>query len=504
MIGIGSSVGTGLFIASGTGLAQGGPLALLLGFLIVGFTLFTTMECLCEMAVLFPSSGSFTRYATRFISPAVGFALGWQYWLCWVGVFVVEATTASTIIHDWTGSSSDVVKGVAVTAFISIILLIHCFPVKIFGEVEFVMGAVKIIAIVVLIIVTWVIMGGGGPKGRIHKGEYWADPGALAHGFHGLASVFVYAAFSYGGPEALGILSGEIKHPRLTLPKAIKSLMWSVIILYLTSLLSITFLVAHNNPSLLKGLEYVSVSPFAIAAKEAGIAVLPDIMNAVLLVCVLSVGCVAVYIPSRVLVALSEDGMAWEGFKEIDRAGRPRRAIVFTGLIVGALSYINLTSKGEELLHWFISLSGSAFFLAWNIIIATNFRFHDAMTAQGMGGWVHERFAYRATLWPWLPGAAALTWVVIGGSAIYSSLYPIESVDSTPDWKAFLNNILSLLLFLAMLGGYMLLAGGGLIKLEQVDLVSGRRGEDPEEERLLEKEYEREGLVRRLLNYVHT
>ena len=81
MIGIGSSVGTGLFIASGTGLAQGGPLALLLGFLIVGFTLFTTMECLCEMAVLFPSSGSFTRYATRFISPAVGFALGWQYWL---------------------------------------------------------------------------------------------------------------------------------------------------------------------------------------------------------------------------------------------------------------------------------------------------------------------------------------------------------------------------------------------------------------------------------------
>lgn len=506
MIGIGSTVGTGLFIASGTGLAHGGPLALLLCFLVVGLLLFTTMECLCEMAVLYPVSGSFTRYATRFISPAVGFALGWQYWLCWVSVFVAEATAARIIIQYWTGPSGIIVQGMVVTAFTVIILIVHCFPVRVFGEVEFVMGVTKIVAIVILIIVSWTIMGGGGPRGRVHGGEFWVEPGALAHGFHGLASVFTIASISYGGPEVVGIVSGETKYPRLNLPRAINSLMWSLIILYLTSLLFITFLVPYTHHALLgEGASepYISVSPFVIAVKEAGITMLPDMLNAVLLVCVLSVGCVAIYIPSRVLVTLSEDGMAWRRFKEIDRAGRPRIAIAFTGLVAGALSYVDLSAKGEVLFAWFSSLSGASFFIVWNVILATNFRFHDAMTAQGRGGWVNERFAYRATLWPWLPVAGAISWVFVGGSSIYAVLYPVGGPDSTPEWKAVLGSLLSIMFFIAMMGSYMVLAGGRLIKLEQIDLSSGRREKDPEEERLLEEEYKRGGVVRRLLSYVH-
>ncbi|KAI8635979.1 hypothetical protein BD408DRAFT_426885 [Parasitella parasitica] len=39
------------------------------------------MTCLGEMATYMPVSGSFNHYATRFVDPAFGFALGWNYWL---------------------------------------------------------------------------------------------------------------------------------------------------------------------------------------------------------------------------------------------------------------------------------------------------------------------------------------------------------------------------------------------------------------------------------------
>ena len=61
-------------------LHTGGPLALINGFVLVAASLSIMMQCLGEMAVVLPISGSFTRYAARFFDPALGFAVGWQYW----------------------------------------------------------------------------------------------------------------------------------------------------------------------------------------------------------------------------------------------------------------------------------------------------------------------------------------------------------------------------------------------------------------------------------------
>ena len=104
MIAIGSNIGTGLFIGSGKALHTGGPLALVLAFTLIGVTLVIMMQCLGEMAVVLPVSGSFTRYATRFYDPALGFAMGWQYWLCWVSVFGAESAAFVVSIrmpHCW-------------------------------------------------------------------------------------------------------------------------------------------------------------------------------------------------------------------------------------------------------------------------------------------------------------------------------------------------------------------------------------------------------------------
>ena len=92
MIAIGSNIGTGLFVGSGKALHTGGPLSLVLGFLIISISLTIMMQCLGEMSVIFPVAGSFTRYASRFFDRSLGFSIGWQYWLCWVSVFGAESS----------------------------------------------------------------------------------------------------------------------------------------------------------------------------------------------------------------------------------------------------------------------------------------------------------------------------------------------------------------------------------------------------------------------------
>lgn len=79
MIAIGGSIGTGLFIGTGQALAQAGPAPMLIAFVILGMVLYCTLQALGEMAVLFPVAGSFSAFATRFMDPAWGFAMGWKY-----------------------------------------------------------------------------------------------------------------------------------------------------------------------------------------------------------------------------------------------------------------------------------------------------------------------------------------------------------------------------------------------------------------------------------------
>lgn len=78
MIAFGGSIGTGLYIGSGTVYASGGPGFLIIDYCLIGSMLYCVVMCLGELAVIFPVSGSFSTYSTRFISPAWGFAMGWN------------------------------------------------------------------------------------------------------------------------------------------------------------------------------------------------------------------------------------------------------------------------------------------------------------------------------------------------------------------------------------------------------------------------------------------
>jgi amino acid transporter len=234
-----------------------------------------------------------------------------------------------------------------------------------------------------------VINCGGYPGGGYIGGQYWRDPGAFNNGFKGLCSVFVTAAFAFIGTELVGLAAAETANPRKSLPTAIKQVFWRITLFYIVALTLIGLLIPYNEKRLLadpteKSSDHftANASPFVIAIEKAEIYVLPSVMNAVILIAVLSVGNSAVYGSSRTLAALADQKLAPEFLSYIDRKGRPLVAILVAGT-VGLLSYIADVEDQDRVLDWLLAASGLSSIFTWGSICLCHIRFRKAWARKG-------------------------------------------------------------------------------------------------------------------------
>lgn len=381
MIAIGGSIGTGLFVASGGVLASGGPASLIIAYSMIGGMLYTTIQALGEMAVLFPVAGTFASFSTRFLDPAWGFAMGWNYALQWLIIFPLEIVAASFTVGYW---NVNVSPAVWVTIFWTIVIAINMCGVLGYGEAEFSFSIVKVVAILGFIVLGIVLNCGGGPDGSYIGGEYWSNPGAFNNGFKGLCSVFVNAAFAYAGTELVGLAAAETVNPGKSLPTAAKQVFWRIAIFYVVSLTIVGLLVPYNEPRLLSGTSSADAkaSPFVIAITNAGIDALDSVMNAVIMIAILSVGNASVYGSSRTLAALAEQGQAPRILAYIDRQGRPLIAILVAAA-VGCLCFLAVSSRRADAFEWMVAISGLSSILTWGSICLAHIRFRAGWKSQG-------------------------------------------------------------------------------------------------------------------------
>ena len=171
------AIGTGLFVGSGQMLSLAGPLSTVLAYLITGFNLFCVINSLGEMATYLPLPGAVPVYATRYVDEALGFTLGWNYWYQLAIGVPIEVTVAVVIVDFW---PNDIPKAALITVFFAAMVIINCLPVRIYGEAEFVFGAIKLTTIVGLILLMLIITCGGAPNadGAIVF-RYWGDVSSI-------------------------------------------------------------------------------------------------------------------------------------------------------------------------------------------------------------------------------------------------------------------------------------------------------------------------------------
>ncbi|ODV96644.1 hypothetical protein PACTADRAFT_48474 [Pachysolen tannophilus NRRL Y-2460] len=471
MIAIGGSIGTGLFVGSGSALRTGGPAGVLIGWLLVGTMMYSTVQALGELAVTFPVSGAFVTYNTRFLDPSWGFAMAWNYALQWLVVLPLELVAASITINYW---NSTINSDAWVCIFYVVISSINLFGIRGYGEAEFLFSIIKVIAIVGYIILGIVLVCGGGPHHQYIGGTYWQNPGAFAAGFKGVCTVFVTAAFSFAGTELCGLAAAETANPRKTLPSATKQVFWRIALFYIISLTLVGLLVPYNDTSLIGASSVdAAASPFVISITEAGISGLPSVINAVIMVAVLSVGNSAVFGCSRTLLALANAGQAPKIFGFVDRAGRPMVGIIAT-LIFGLLCFTAGSSFQETMFDWLLAISGLSSVFTWGSICGAHLRFRYALRYQGRTT-DELSFTSQCGIYGSIYGVLLNFLILI--AQFWVALYPI---GDAPSANTFFQSYLAfpVIIFFYLIHKIWTRKWQMWIKVQDLDLDTGRREVD--------------------------
>lgn len=458
MIALGGSIGTGLFLASGGAIATAGPGGALLAYTAVGIMVYFLMTSLGELATYMPDSGSFETYASRFVDPSLGFAMGWNFWYNWAITIAAELSAATLIIKYWFPESSSLMWSVL---FLAIILGINVLSVKGYGESEYWFAMIKI-AVVVVFLVIGVLMIFGILGGKAVGFSNFTTGDAPFHGgFLGVLGVFMAAGFSFQGTEMVGVAAGESDNPREHVPRAIRQVFWRILIFYILAILVIGLLIPYTNPDLLKdGIESIGVSPFTLVFEKAGLAFAASVMNAVILSSVLSAGNSGMYASSRVLYSLAKRGKAPKFLGKLTRNGIPLNALLMTTLVGMTAFFASLFGDGVVYM-WLLNASGMCGFITWLGIAISHYRFRRAYMAQGRD---LNDLPYRARWFPFGPlFAFALCLVVILGQSMSSFK------DGSIDWYGLVVTYISVPLFLILWLGYKWSKGSKLIPLKDCE-----------------------------------
>ncbi|CAI4939951.1 ATV_HP_G0042730.mRNA.1.CDS.1 [Saccharomyces cerevisiae] len=477
MIAIGGAIGTGLFVGSGTALRTGGPASLLIGWGSAGTMIYAMVMALGELAVIFPISGGFTTYATRFIDESFGYANNFNYMLLWLVALPLEIVSASITVNFW-GTDPKYRDGFVALFWLAIVI-INMFGVKGYGEAEFVFSFIKVITVVGFIILGIILNCGGGPTGGYIGGKYWHDPGAFAGDtpgakFKGVCSVFVTAAFSFNGSELVGLAASESVEPRKSVPKAAKQVFWRITLFYILSLLMIGLLVPYNDKSLIGASSVdAAASPFVIAIKTHGIKGLPSVVNVVILIAVLSVGNSAIYACSRTMVALAEQRFLPEIFSYVDRKGRPLVGIAVTSAF-GLIAFVAASKKEGEVFNWLLALSGLSSLFTWGGICICHIRFRKALAAQGRG---LDELSFKSPTGVWGSYWGLFMVIIMFIAQFYVALFP---VGDSPSAEGFFEAYLSFPLVMVMYIGHKIYKRNWklFIPAEKMDIDTGRREVD--------------------------
>ncbi|KAF3045190.1 hypothetical protein E8E12_010528 [Didymella heteroderae] len=494
MIAIGGAIGTGLIIGTGKALAQSGPASILIAYTSVGFLVYIVMTALGEMAAWIPHASGFAGYATRFCDPALGFALGWTYWFKYIITTPNQLTATALIIQEWLPAER-VNPGIWILVFLVLICAINYFGIKFFGELEFWLSSIKVVVIVGVILLSFLLAVGAGP-GPATGFKYYKNPGAfkpyIASGdagkFYGFWSSLVNAVFAYLGTELIGVTVGEAQNPRKTIPRAIKLTFYRILFFYCLSVFFLGMLVPYDSKQLAFATSArtgASASPFVVAIKIAGIKALPDILNACILIFTFSASNSDLYIASRTIYGLAEEGHAPKIFGWTDKRGVPVPALAISALFC-CTAFMNAADDSKVVFGYFVNLTTIFGLLSWISLLVSHIWFVRARRAQGI---TNDQLAYTAPFGLWGSIIALFFCCLIALTKNFNVF--TRGKYGSFDYKNFVTGYLGIPVYLICIFGYKFFMKSKGVKPHEADFYTGKDEIDREEEAFLAHQAEK-------------
>ncbi|KAK0620071.1 putative amino acid transporter [Immersiella caudata] len=461
MMALAGIIGPGLLIGSGGALSAGGPASLIIGFGVIGILAFSIMQSLGELTTLYPTGGAFTELGDRFVDKAFGVAVGWNYFIIWFCVLANEYNVISSVMVFWSDKvplyGYFLIFWFAFTAF-------QLLGVESFGEAEFWLALIKLVGLIAYFFFS-IIYVGGGVKGAPGIGAtYWRDPGAFADGFRGVASVFVFCSTFYAGVESVAVAATETKNPGRAVPLAIRQVFIRIVVVYMGSAIFFGLTCPSNAPGLIGGSSRALRSPMTVALQNAGWEGGVHLINAFIFITCLSAVNSSIYIASRTVLFMAQDGKAPRFLGYTNKRGVPVYAVLFTNAC-GALSMMNVSTGASKAYGYIVNLSGVSTFLVWGAISFIHIRFRSAWKAQGHSP---DELPFKSLLYPWNAYFGL-------GANIFLALIQGWSTFSPFDAGLFVDAYILLPLFPVIYLVYKFWNKTKFWSVHEIDLQSGRR-----------------------------
>lgn len=459
MIAIGGSIGTGLFVASGATVSQAGPGGALLSYALIGIMVYFLMTSLGELAAFMPVSGSFSTYGSRYVEEGFGFALGWNYWYNWAVTIAVDLVASQLVMNYW---FPDTPGWIWSALFLGLIFLLNYISVRGFGEAEYWFSLIKVVTVIIFIAVG-VLMITGIMRGAETAGWHnWTIGDApFAGGFASMIGVAMIVGFSFQGTELIGVAAGESENPGKNIPRAVRQVFWRILLFYILAILVISLIIPYTDPSLLRNeVGDISVSPFTLVFRNAGLLSAAAVMNAVILTAVLSAGNSGMYASTRMLFTLACEGKAPRIFAKLSKGGVPRNALYAT-TIVAALCFLSSMFGNQTVYLWLLNTSGMTGFIAWLGIAVSHYRFRRGYVSQGLD---LKKLPYLSGFFPFGPVFAFVLCLIITLGQNYQAF-----LKDTIDWGGVAATYIGLPLFLIIWFGYKLTKGTKVVKYSEME-----------------------------------
>lgn len=326
LIAISGAIGTGLFMGSGKVIALAGT-SIVLVYAIIGIFVYLMMRAMGEMLLSNLKFNSFSDLVSEYLGNQAGYILSWTFWLGWCVAAVADMVMVAGFFQNWYPQAPAWAPAMVT---VGILITLNLLAVKIYGEFEFWVGLIKVVAIIALLITSFVLIATSytSESGVTASLSHMIEPGAmLPNGIMGFLAGFQIAIFSFNGSELIGTTAAEAKDPEVTIKKAINTIPIRIMLFYILSLIGIISVISWSNVS---GTE----SPFVQLFVISGLPAAAGIINFVVLTSAASSANSGIYSTARLLFGLSRKGQAPTALGRIAKRGVPTNAVILTGVTI--------------------------------------------------------------------------------------------------------------------------------------------------------------------------
>lgn len=363
LIAIAGTIGTGLFLGAGRSLSLTGP-SIILVYMLTGAFMYLMMRAIGEMLYMDPDQHTFINFITKYLGKGWGYFSGWSYWVSLVFLGMAEITAVSNYVQlwfpNWPAWQIQII-------FLALLSCVNLIAVKVFGEVEFWFGMIKIVTILALIAtgIFMVTTNFETPAGHASLTNITNGFQMFPNGWVKFVMAFQMVFFAYQAIEFVGITTSETANPRQVLPKAIKEIPIRIVIFYVGALLAIMTIFPWQQLP-------VNKSPFVTVFQMVGIKWAAGLINFVVLTAAASSLNSTLYSTGRHLYQIAKETpnskvMNRLKLNSLSRMGIPSRAIIFSAIVVAVSAFINIL-PGVSDAFALITASSSGVYIAIYIL----------------------------------------------------------------------------------------------------------------------------------------